>query len=139
MKKIIQKIILAGVVINDGKILIIQRSQNDDSYPGLWEIPGGKKEPLESSIIALKREVKEETGLDVQILKPIDVFYFQVEKLDEIRDATQISFLVKPINSTEVELSSEHQGYVWINQGELENYHISSETKNVLKTAFENQ
>ncbi|MBI4099725.1 NUDIX domain-containing protein [Candidatus Microgenomates bacterium] len=138
MKKIVPRIILAGIVFLDGKILIIQRSKEDDVFPELWEVPSGKREPLESSTSALKREVKEETGLDIEPVMPTDVFEFQVEKPDEIRDATQISFIVKPIGSTEVKLSSEHQNYAWINQDGLENYNLSKETKNILQKAFQN-
>ncbi|GMR18989.1 MAG: NUDIX hydrolase [Patescibacteria group bacterium] len=48
----------------DGKILLLQRSLDGvKSNPGKWEIPGGLTEFLEDVIPALKREVKEETGL----------------------------------------------------------------------------
>ena len=44
-KPIIQKIVLAGVVFNkQGKALILQRNDNEDIYPGMWELPSGKRE-----------------------------------------------------------------------------------------------
>jgi len=48
-KKIVQKIVLGGVVIKDGKILILQRHKDEDVYPNMWELPSGKREPLEPS------------------------------------------------------------------------------------------
>ncbi|SFL20473.1 mutator mutT protein [Lachnospiraceae bacterium KH1T2] len=50
---------------SDGKILITQRSLDKKWAAGAWEIPGGGVLAGESSAEAVKREVKEETGLDV--------------------------------------------------------------------------
>src|SRR5687768_14110960 len=89
-KQIVQKVVVGGVVIKDNKILIIQRSADEDNYPNLWELPSGKREDFESSEVAVVREVKEETGLTVKVVKPISVFEFKNEKPNEIRDVTQI-------------------------------------------------
>jgi 8-oxo-dGTP diphosphatase len=136
MKKVIQRIVVSGVVVNNGKILIVQRASND-TFPDLWEFPGGKREPLEKSVDGAKREVKEETGLDVEIDKVVGVFDYQLEKEDGIRDATQINFLVRPIGPTEVKLSEEHQNFAWITEKEIDNYKISDNTKEIIKKAFE--
>ena len=136
MKKIVQKLIVAGVVLHEGKVLIIQRAEGDEAFPGLWEIPSGKRELLEKTIEGVKREVKEETGMEVEVGDPIGVFDFKVEKEDEIRDATQISFLAKPVGGVEVKLSSEHQNFAWITESEIDKYKISDETKEILKKAF---
>ncbi len=136
-KKVVQKIVAAGVVFDNDKILIIQRA-NNDSFPGLWEIPSGKREPFESTKTAVIREVKEETGLDVNVKNPIDVFEFKTEKETEIRDTTQISFLATLTGNKEVCLSKEHQNFIWINKVDIEKYNISPETKIVLTKAFEN-
>ena len=44
MKKEIQKIVLAGVVFYNNKVLILQRSKDETIYPNMWELPSGKKE-----------------------------------------------------------------------------------------------
>jgi ADP-ribose pyrophosphatase YjhB (NUDIX family) len=52
---------VAGVVVDDqGRALLIQRRDN-----GHWEAPGGVLERDEDIITGLRREVQEETGLDV--------------------------------------------------------------------------
>jgi len=135
MKPVIQKIVVAGVLINDNKVLIIQRAEND-SFPGLWEIPSGGREPLEKTTEGVKREVKEETGLDVEVDSPVGVFDFTNEREDAIRDATQISFLVKPVGKLEVKLSNEHQAFAWVTKEELDNYNLSPETKQIILKAF---
>src|SRR3989338_921087 len=136
MKKIVQKIILAGIVTYQGKILIIQRSADEDVFPNLWELPSGKREPLETSKDAVIREVKEETEIDVELVMLVDVFEFKVEKENEIRDATQISFLCKPIGEPKVKLSKEHQNFAWVTKNELDQYELSKKTREIIFKTF---
>lgn len=57
--------VAVGVVVNSScQVLVGQRTVKDD-YFEKWEFPGGKLEPDESAETALKRELKEETGLQV--------------------------------------------------------------------------
>lgn len=51
---------VAGVVVDEGRALLIQRRDN-----GHWEAPGGVLERDEDIITGLRREVQEETGLEV--------------------------------------------------------------------------
>ena len=136
-KPIIQKVVLAAVIIKNNKALILQRNKDEDIFPNMWELPSGKKESLETSENSLLREVKEETGLDVKIIMPFFVFDYQIEKPEEIRDSTQINFLAKPIGDYKVKLSSEHQNFVWISEDEIDKYELSLATKKVLKKSFE--
>lgn len=136
MKNIVQKIVAAGIILNNNKVLIIQRAAND-SFPNMWEVPSGKREEFETTENAVTREVKEETGLDVKVVKPVGVFEFRVEKDTEIRDVTQICFLCKPAGGIEVKLSSEHQNFTWVGLEELINYNLSQETKENIIKAFE--
>jgi 8-oxo-dGTP pyrophosphatase MutT (NUDIX family) len=56
--------VVAAVIHRDGKYLICQRPAHK-RHGLLWEFPGGKCEPEESDVDALRRELKEE--LDVQL------------------------------------------------------------------------
>jgi 8-oxo-dGTP pyrophosphatase MutT (NUDIX family) len=85
----------------------------------------------------LIREVKEESGLDVKIIMPFSVFDYQIEKPDEVRDSTQINFLVTPANNQEVKLSEEHQAFAWVAKDEIDKYGLTDATKNVIRKAFE--
>jgi 8-oxo-dGTP diphosphatase len=55
-----------GAIIVDpaGRLLVIQRGHPPGE--GLWSLPGGRVEPGESDAEAVRREVKEETGLEVE-------------------------------------------------------------------------
>jgi len=51
---------------NDGRFLITQRYL-DDFMGGLWEFPGGKRRKNETLRGCLKREVKEEVGIEIEV------------------------------------------------------------------------
>ncbi len=54
------------MIIKDNKILLIKRTKKDSVF---WVIPGGAVEEKETSGEALKRECKEELGIDIQIIE----------------------------------------------------------------------
>ena len=59
-----EKIKLAGgvLLVCDKKCLLVKRSSHYD-YPNVWAVVGGGVEPGETSLIAIKRELKEETQI----------------------------------------------------------------------------
>ena len=60
--------------MEENRVLLCKRSKNERLFPGFWGIAGGKLEgPSESLAIAVKREVKEEIGLDFE---PKEMFGF---------------------------------------------------------------
>lgn len=62
--------IVAGVIERDGRVLIGRRPAKG-LLGGLWEFPGGKREPGETDEAALSREIHEELGLKVAVEAPI--------------------------------------------------------------------
>ncbi len=63
---------VGGVVIDDGAVLLVRRA-----FPprqGEWSLPGGRLELGESLADGVAREVREETGLDVDVGVVVDVF-----------------------------------------------------------------
>jgi mutator protein MutT len=56
----------AGLVFRNGKLLITQRHANSH-LGGLWEFPGGKREPNETFEECLIRELREELGIEVEV------------------------------------------------------------------------
>jgi mutator protein MutT len=58
--------VAAALVFRDGKLLITQRYA-DSHLGGLWEFPGGKREPEETFEACLIRELREELGIEVKV------------------------------------------------------------------------
>jgi 8-oxo-dGTP diphosphatase len=59
--------VVSGFIVRDGRALLCQRPAGK-SYPFMWETPGGKVEPGESNHDTLRRELREEMGIDVGAL-----------------------------------------------------------------------
>src|SRR5437773_2250204 len=58
--------VAAGLIFRDGKLLITQRRAGAH-LGGLWEFPGGKREPNETFEECLVRELREELGIEVVV------------------------------------------------------------------------
>ena len=97
------------IVDEEDRVLIIKRRLDDCHYPGACEIPGGRLDPGENPFTGAKRETKEETGLDIEVLDPLKVHHFTRQDGQEI---TSISFLCQPL-SHDVRLSKEHIDHSW--------------------------
>ena len=57
--------VVAAIIYKDEAYFVTQRGYGE--FEGMWEFPGGKIEPGESSEDALKREIQEELGIDITI------------------------------------------------------------------------
>jgi len=121
---------LKGIIRFNRKVLIIQRSSNDDIGANAWEFVGGKLEFDEDLISALKREVQEEVGLDINVLK---LAYASTFKTNPNRQVVILTYFCDCDNDV-ITLSNEHQDFTWVNNSQLEN-HIAKE---ILKDLVDN-
>lgn len=78
----------------NNKILLVKRGT--PVFRGYWALPGGKVEPKETVEEAVFREVKEETGLIVLIIKKIGEYHEKGENNGIEYDYYPTCFLVKP-------------------------------------------
>ncbi len=102
------------IVNKKNELLIIKRRSNDIQKPNAWEIPGGRLEPGENPYSGIKRETKEEIGLDIKVLYPLNIKHFIRNDKQTI---TMIIFICKAIKS-QIILSEEHQDYEWVHINE---------------------
>jgi 8-oxo-dGTP diphosphatase len=97
-----------------GKILLAKRVDMADYLPGIWEDIGGRIKQFEEPEEALRREVREETGLDIEILKPLAIFHDYRGAENELLIRT---YWCK-VRSNQVVLSNEHSAYQWVSPQE---------------------
>jgi len=98
---------------NDGEILLLRRSSNDDVEPLKWSLPGGKVDKGENIREAAIRELFEETGIVVVV-----AMYVTSVKNDD--DSISSYFSVHLDKNSNVVLSEEHEDYKWVNPDDLE-------------------
>lgn len=59
-------LVVAAVILRGGRLLVSQRGEGS-GYAGCWEFPGGKVEEGEDECAALRRELREELGIDAEV------------------------------------------------------------------------
>ena len=114
-----------GVLVQDDDLyLLIKRAAEPDA--GLWSVPGGMVELGEKATEAAKREVLEETGLDVEIVEVLGV----VDKIVE-GDGGRIKFhfvivdyLANPVGGS-LEASSDALDAKWVRSKDFQDYEMS--------------
>jgi len=97
--------VVSAIIQKNGKYLISQRRE-DASLPLLWEFPGGRVESGESDVDALKRELQERIGAEIDVGSPVafrrhdyegysvELVLYEAElKADEIPEAKRVKSL----------------------------------------------
>ena len=83
-----KRIAAGGLIMNEGKVLLVK-----PTYKKHWSFVGGIIEDFESIVEGLKREIKEETGLDMEPRKPLVFEYLYREEKGKRDESLQIIFL----------------------------------------------
>ncbi|KXZ39360.1 8-oxo-dGTP diphosphatase [Alkalithermobacter thermoalcaliphilus JW-YL-7 = DSM 7308] len=122
-------ILIKTLIFKENEVLLIKRSNsNFASYK--WDLPGGKLEFKEDPIDCLKREVLEETGIDIEILDIASVdTSFEIDKIQYISLIYEAKYL-----KGDITLSCEHEDYIWINPKQALDMDLVYYTKNALKS-----
>ena len=124
------KIAEYAVILNDKNEVLLLRFSKKANPTERWIFPGGRINENENPKEGLIREVKEETGLDIRIINPIDVVSWGKEE-----DHRYAVFFKCKLRSKkqDVKLSHEHQSYNWLSLDQLDkiDFYLSS-FKNIL-------
>lgn len=107
----------AMIIVKDGKILILKRSETKRSYPSVWNFASGAIESGENPSDAAIREAFEETSLSVSIddLKFIGKYTI---------NSVVVYFFVAKKFTGDVLLNDENSEYLWIDPHDMHKYHF---------------
>jgi 8-oxo-dGTP diphosphatase len=101
---------IKGVVIHDGRVLLLRNER------GEWDLPGGRPDPGEDHRAALAREVREEAGLAVEVGALLDEHLFEVLPQRFVRI---VAYACTLLGGRDVVLSHEHLETRWIALADL--------------------
>ena len=107
-------ICVAGAVVCDGKVLLVHRSPSAWPWPDVWDLFGGHVDKGESLEEALRREAREELGIEVLACKWLGQVYDPVEP-SNVHVYAVSSWQGEPTNAA----LEEHTQIRWFNAGEL--------------------
>ncbi len=125
MNKQIFWIAVKAMILNqDNKILILFKSDDEDVNPNDFDLPWWRINRWEDLKNALKRECKEEIGIDVEIINPSNTWWFTKNELHLVG----ITFIVKYI-WWEIVLSHEHSKYFWKTKQEILDWNFPTRLK----------
>lgn len=125
---------VGGVLVHEGRVLLIRRGK--EPLYGRWVVPGGTVELGEPLDEALVRELREETGLEVEPLELITVF----DRIE--RDGDRVLFHYVIVDylcrwiSGEARAASDALEVAWAAPSELDRFDLPTKALEVVQDAF---
>jgi len=118
--------VVCSIIERNGKILLAQRPKGK-SLELKWEFPGGKVRPKETEVMALKREIKEELQITIDIIERLTPCFFEYK---------DFSINLIPYRSeikNGVLYPEEHARIKWVDLNEAQQYDLAEADQLILK------
>lgn len=105
-----------GIVRDEGGKILIDRRRDGGEMGGFWEFPGGKIEPDETTEDCIKREIKEELGIEVLVKECLTTIEYQYPEF-------QVTLVVHYCQYLKgIPQAIECEEFRWVDLGELDRY-----------------
>jgi ADP-ribose pyrophosphatase YjhB (NUDIX family) len=127
---------VGALIIDNDRILLVERGR--EPLKGYWSLPGGAVETGERLEDALRREVREETGLEVEVVRMIEIFE-RIMADDEGAVKYHyilIDYICRPIGGN-LQASDDASRAEWFTEDEVGALQITRGTPAVIAKAFE--
>lgn len=133
-RNMVHYVVVTGILVKDGKFLIVKRADWEKAFPGRWTVPGGKLEVLDYVLREkdtphhwynvfedlVEREVREEVGLGVKNIGYVtSMVYLREDKIPCII----VSLWAEPVGE-DIRLCSALTDFKWVNLEEAKNFDL---------------
>lgn len=104
-----------ALIVERGRLLLLREAAKykDGTHIGEYDVPGGRIEPAEDLMAALRREVSEETGLAVTDATLFDTTEWWPKKNNEQWHIVGLFYRVEVSDAARITLSTDHDDYLW--------------------------
>ena len=121
--------VVAAIIIKNGKYFIAQRNRN--KHMGLsWEFPGGKVEKGETFDIALKREIKEELNIEINVKNKLGEENYQDDKIN-----VKLHYFICSHAKGKIILN-EHENSAWVTKNDFKNYNFAEGDSDIINLSL---
>jgi len=121
------KVVAAAILSECGQKVFLAKRPDDSHQGGLWEFPGGKKEPHETALEALCRELQEEIAIEMKVSRPlIKLSHDYGDKQVELDVYCVTEFSGNPTGA-------EGQQTQWVDISELEHYRFPAANQAIIE------
>ena len=132
------RVIVVGLVWNDrGELLLCKMKTDRGVFPGEWGLPGGGIEPGERMDEALRRELREELGIQVTDIRSVFFKDGSYSKLstDGGLQLVYMIFLIFHCRAAgdKIQLNEEFSEYRWVSEADLPELDLNVETADTLR------
>jgi len=119
-----------------GPILLVERGGKP--LKGYWSLPGGLVEPGEQLEDAVRREVKEETGLEIQPMRLFEIFQrIMRDEQGRVEYHYVLADYICKVVGGNLRAGDDVSRAEWARRSELERYRLTEGTLEVIERAFE--
>jgi 8-oxo-dGTP diphosphatase len=126
---------VGAVIVKDGQVLIVKRGH--EPRKGEWSLPGGRVELGESLMDAVRREIREETGLEIEVGPVVEIF----DRIHRLDGRVRYHFVIVDYLCTRVggELcaADDAEDAAWVSSDELEDYGVNEFAAAVIRKGLE--
>ena len=126
---------VGAIIIESGCVVLVERGR--EPLKGYWSLPGGILECGEKLDQGVRREVLEETGLEVE---PLSVFEIFERIISDAEGTTEYHYVVidywcRPMGGR-LAASSDVSRVAWVTEQNLHDYRLTDGTLSVVERAF---
>ena len=125
--------VVAVIIDEQERVLLTRRSI--PPFKGMWVMPGGKIDLGEPIAAALRREVDEEVGLEIEVGSLINVFE-HVTPGEENCHYIILFYRCRPVHYDLSHNPDEVSEAIWVARGDLAQYDMPEGTRSILGTVF---
>lgn len=126
---------IAGIVLDGNRVLLVKRGR--EPLQGIWSLPGGKLELGETLRDGVRRELREEAGLDVRVLDMVEVFE-RITPDEQGRTAYHyvlIDFLCES-DGVDAQAGDDADEVAWVERDRIGEYETTEGAAGVIQKAF---